>query len=77
MKITDIEVFHVKPRWMFLKITTDEGICGWGEPMVEGRARTVETAILEHRDFLIGKDPLRIEISLAIDVSQTHSIGAA
>jgi len=61
LKITDLEVFHIKPRWTFLKISTDEGICGWGEPMVEGRARTVETAIMEHKDFLVGQDPLRIE----------------
>lgn len=61
MKITDIQLFHVSPRWAFLKISTDEGICGWGEPMVEGRARTVETAVEEHRKFLIGQDPLRIE----------------
>jgi len=61
MKITNLQVFHVKPRWSFLKISTDEGITGWGEPMVEGRARTVETAIAEQTSFLIGKDPLRIE----------------
>ena len=61
MKITNLQVFHVKPRWSFLKISTDEGITGWGEPMVEGRARTVETAIIEQASFLIGKDPLRIE----------------
>jgi galactonate dehydratase len=61
MKITDLELFHVKPRWCFLKISTDEGITGWGEPIVEGRARTVETAVLEHKPFLIGQDPLRTE----------------
>lgn len=61
MKITDITVYHVAPRWCFLKVSTDEGICGWGEPMVEGRARTVETAIMEHKPFLVGQDPLRIE----------------
>ena len=61
MKITKLETFHVKPRWMFLKITTDEGICGWGEPVLEGRARTVEMAINELRPVLIGADPMRIE----------------
>lgn len=61
MKITDIRMYHVKPRWMFLKISTDSGICGWGEPVVEGRARTVETAVNEFRPLLIGADPLRIE----------------
>ncbi len=61
MKITNLEIFHVKPRWSFLKISTNEGICGWGEPILEGRARTVETAVMEYREFLIGQDPLRIE----------------
>lgn len=61
MKITDLKMIHVRPRWMFLKIETDEGITGWGEPVVEGRARTVETAVNELRPILIGADPLRIE----------------
>jgi len=61
LKITAVELFHVKPRWCFLKISTDEGIVGWGEAIVEGRARTVETAVLEHKPFLVGQDPLRIE----------------
>lgn len=61
MKITDLKTIHLRPRWMFLKIETDEGIVGWGEPVVEGRARTVETAIDEFRPMLIGADPLKIE----------------
>lgn len=61
MKITAVDVFHVKPRWAFVKVSTDEGIVGWGEVMVEGRARTVETAVREHASFLIGQDPARIE----------------
>lgn len=61
MKITDLKMMHIRPRWMFLKIETDTGICGWGEPVVEGRARTVETAVKEFRPMLIGADPLKIE----------------
>jgi galactonate dehydratase len=61
LEITNVELFHVKPRWCFLKISTDAGIAGWGEAIVEGRARTVEAAVLEHKPFLIGQDPLRIE----------------
>ncbi len=61
MKIKDIETFVVPPRWLFLKITTDDGIEGWGEPVVEGRAATVEAAVHELKDYLIGKDPLPIE----------------
>lgn len=61
MKITDLKMYHIKPRWLFLKIETDAGITGWGEPVMEGRARTVETAVSELRPILIGADPLRIE----------------
>ncbi|MDC3412195.1 galactonate dehydratase [Aquibacillus sp. 3ASR75-11] len=61
MKITKMETFVVPPRWLFLKIETDEGIFGWGEPVVEGKAETVKGAVEELSGYLIGKDPLRIE----------------
>ena len=61
MKIQQIELFQVPPRWLFVKITTDTGIVGWGEPVVEGKAATVQTAVEEMGDFLIGKDPGNIE----------------
>lgn len=61
MKITDLELFYLQPRWLFLKISTDEGICGWGEPIVEGRAHTVAAAVEEYRPVLIGADPCKIE----------------
>ena len=60
MKITRLTTYRVPPRWMFLKIETDEGIVGWGEPVVEGRARTVEAAVHELSDYLVGQDPCRI-----------------
>ena len=61
MKITDIETFLVPPRWLFLKVSTDEGVVGWGEPVVEGRAETVRAAVHELADLVRGQDPLRIE----------------
>lgn len=61
MKITGYELFQVPPRWLFLKIETDEGIVGWGEPVIEGRADTVKAAVHELMEYLIGKDPARIE----------------
>jgi len=61
VKITKIETFIVPPRWLFLKIETDAGIVGWGEPIVEGRAATVQAAVEELSEYIIGKDPLRIE----------------
>ncbi|PSL08485.1 galactonate dehydratase [Haloactinopolyspora alba] len=61
MKIVDVETFAVAPRWLFCRISTDEGLVGWGEPIVEGRADTVRAAVHELADYLIGQDPLRIE----------------
>ncbi|QJD89529.1 galactonate dehydratase [Duganella dendranthematis] len=60
MKITKLTTYRVPPRWMLLKIETDEGVVGWGEPVIEGRARTVETAVQEMEPYLIGQDPARI-----------------
>lgn len=61
MKITQLTTFIVPPRWCFLKVETDEGVTGWGEPVVEGRAHTVAAAVEELSDYLIGKDPRNIE----------------
>ena len=57
MKITQLETIYVKPRWLFLKIHTDEGIVGLGEPVVEGRSQTVAAAIQEIGRYLIKQDP--------------------
>jgi galactonate dehydratase len=61
MKITRLTTFAVPPRWLFLKMETDEGITGWGEPVVEGRAATVATCVEELSDYLLGRDPSNIE----------------
>lgn len=61
MKIKSYELFQVPPRWLFLKIETDEGITGWGEPVIEGKAATVKTAVDELMEYLLGKDPMHIE----------------
>lgn len=60
MKITKLETFLVKPRWLFLKMHTDEGLVGLGEPIVEGRALTVAQAVAELETYLLGKDPTRV-----------------
>jgi galactonate dehydratase len=57
IKITKLETFLVKPRWLFLKIHTDAGFVGLGEPITEGRALTCQTAVKEIEPYLIGKDP--------------------
>ena len=60
MKITRLTTYRLPPRWMFLKVETDEGVTGWGEPVIEGRARTVEAAVHELSDYLVGQDPSSI-----------------
>jgi len=61
-EITDYELFQVPPRWLFLRIETGDGRVGWGEPVVEGRASTVEAAVEELLDtYLLGEDPTRIQ----------------
>ncbi len=49
------------PRWLFLKVTSEDGFVGWGEPIVEGRAETVAAAVRELADYVIGQDADRIE----------------
>ncbi|MBY6120364.1 galactonate dehydratase [Mameliella alba] len=61
MKITKLTTYLVPPRWLFLKIETDEGLTGWGEPVLEGHAETLAAKIAELSDFLCGRDPLHIE----------------
>ena len=60
VKITKLETFLVKPRWIFLKVHTDAGVIGLGEPLLEGRALTIQTAIKEIEPYLLGKDPRQV-----------------
>ena len=62
MEITNYELFEVPPRWVFLKVETSTGLTGWGEPVVEGYAKTTRSAVEEIMDnYMIGKDPMEIE----------------
>ncbi len=61
MRIAKIEQFFPRKRTRLVKITTDEGIVGWGETTLEGRPKSTCAAVEEMADHLVGKDPLRIE----------------
>ncbi len=70
-RISRIESFLVPPRWLFVRIETDDGAVGWGEASLEGHAEAVAGAIDAARDRLIGHDASRIE-----DAWQTlHRLG--
>lgn len=61
MKITNITVYQVKPRWIFVKLSTDEGIEGWGEMISGTKTETVVAGAKEMGEYLIGRDPFEIE----------------
>jgi galactonate dehydratase len=61
LKIDRIEQFFPRPRVRLVKITTDNGLVGWGETTLEGRPKSTVAAVEEIADYLIGQDPLRIE----------------
>jgi galactonate dehydratase len=61
VKIARIETFLVPPRWLFCRVETDDGVVGWGEPVVEGRAEVVRSAVGVLAEHLLGRDPMRIE----------------
>lgn len=61
MKIAKIEQFFPRPRTRLVKVTTDNGLVGWGETTLEAKPKSVHGAVEEIADYLIGKDPLRIE----------------
>ncbi len=61
MKITKINAYLVRPRWCMVEVETDAGVTGWGEAVIEGKAATVAAAVGEMEEYLIGKDPSKIE----------------
>ena len=60
IRITRLETFKVQPRFLFLRVYTDAGIVGLGEPITEGRADTCAAAVDEAAKYLVGKDPRHI-----------------
>lgn len=61
MKISKVETFKVLPRWLFLRMETDDGFVGWGEPVVEGKADTVDACVKELCSTLMDKNADNIE----------------
>ncbi len=61
MKIGRIETFFVAPRWLFVRVESEDGAVGWGEASLEGHAEAVDGAFEALRDRFIGHDPYAIE----------------
>jgi hypothetical protein len=59
--VKKFELFKVAPRWLLLRMETENGIVGWGEPNLEGYSATVATCVGELMRSVIGEDPSRIQ----------------
>ena len=69
MKITSLELYKIKPRWIFLKINTDEGISGWGELISGTKTETVVAGAKEMGEDIIGKDPTQYFTDLSLEAA--------
>ena len=54
--IRHLEYFRVPPRWLFVKITDEEGKVGWGEASLEGHSQAVEGCLDAYRERILGVD---------------------
>jgi galactonate dehydratase len=61
VKIGRIETFYVPPRWLFVRVESDDGAVGWGEASLEGYAEAVDGVFAAYRDRFVGHDPFAIE----------------
>jgi galactonate dehydratase len=65
MKITKIDVLLTRADWrnfLFVKLTTDSGLVGWGDGTLEWKESTVRDLILDlGRRYVIGHNPFDIE----------------
>ncbi|MBO7748532.1 hypothetical protein I8J29_30590, partial [Paenibacillus sp. MWE-103] len=61
MKITQLELLKVPPSWVWVRIHTDRGLSGLGEPYLEDHPEVVIAEVNRLAPFLIGEDPTRLE----------------
>jgi L-alanine-DL-glutamate epimerase-like enolase superfamily enzyme len=63
LKITDVQVFMVNAgrNYVYVKVSTDQGIHGWGEAYSAGPDEATAATVRDFKDWLVGKDPRNIE----------------
>jgi len=79
MRITAIDTYiagNPWKNWLFAKVSTDEGIHGIGEGTLNYFAKTVESAIHELRQLIIGMDPFQVEIISQRLIRDVYTEGA-
>ena len=70
LRVTDMKVFGVtldekiaradRP-YVFVKLETNQGVVGWGEATLEGKASAAMACVNDLRDFIVGSDPMQVE----------------
>jgi len=70
LRITNMRVFGVtlderiaqadRP-YVFVKIETNQGVTGWGEATLEGKASAAMACVMDLKDLIIGSDPMQVE----------------
>lgn len=60
-QISAVEVWRVPPRWILVRVSTDDGAEGWGEAIVAKRPHAVVGAIEDLREVVVGEEAGRIE----------------
>ena len=70
LRITNLQVFGVtlderiaqadRP-YVFVKIETNQGVVGWGEATLEGKASAAMACVMDLKDLIIGSDPMQVE----------------
>ena len=67
LRITNVKVFGVSLTpdsdrpYVFVKIETNQGLIGWGEGTLEGKAAAVMACVEDFKEFLMGADPMQVE----------------
>jgi len=67
LRVTGMKVFGVTMSagsdrpYVFVKLETNQGLVGWGEGTLEGKAGAVIACVNDFRDFVIGADPMQVE----------------
>jgi len=70
LRITNLQVFGVtlderiaqadRP-YVFVKVETNQGVVGWGEATLEGKASAAMACVMDLKDLIIGSDPMQVE----------------
>ncbi len=67
LKVTGMKVFGVSLTptsdrpYVFCKLETNQGIVGWGEGTLEGKAGATMACIEDFKEFVVGADPMQVE----------------